>query len=121
MMKRIVRGLALAVLTACFISATRLSAADMNAAAQNYSDSCTGCHGASGHGDGKDAATLKTKPGDFANCPRMAKFSDEQLFKIIKDGGPAGGESADMSSWSKGYDDDEIRDLVAYVRQFCRK
>jgi high-affinity iron transporter len=66
-------------------------AANLKAAANNYSESCAGCHGATGHGDGKDATTLKTKPGDFADCKRMAKFSDDQLFKIVKDGGSSRG------------------------------
>ncbi len=120
-MKRLVLIFTAELVIACLLATTRLWAADMKAAAQNYRDSCSGCHGASGHGDGKDAATLKTKPGDFADCSRMAKFSDAQLLKIVKDGGKAAGESADMPAWSNGYDDNEIQDLVAYVRQFCRK
>jgi high-affinity iron transporter len=110
------------VLLATFVvTATRLRAADMKAAAQNYADSCAGCHGASGHGDGKDAATLKTKPGDFTDCSRMAKFSDDQLFNIVKNGGQAAGEGPDMPAYSEGYGDNEIHDLVTYVRQFCKK
>jgi len=109
-------------LAGIWLATTRAAhSADMKAAADNYKDACAGCHGAAGHGDGKDAATLKTKPGDFAGCSRMAKFSDDQLFKIIKGGGQAGGESADMPGFSAGYGDDEIHDLVAYLRQFCKK
>jgi hypothetical protein len=26
-----------------------------------------------------------------------------------------------MQGWSDGFDDSEIRDLVAYVRTFCKK
>ena len=109
------------LLTTFLVTTHRLWAADIKAAAQNYSDSCAGCHGASGHGDGKDAATLKTKPGDFTDCSRMAKFSDDQLFTIVKTGGQAGGESPDMPAYSAGYGDDEIHDLATYVRQFCKK
>lgn len=120
MMKRMPLVLVSLLLT-FFVTAARLWAADMKAAAQNYSDSCGGCHGASGHGDGKDAATLKTRPGDFTDCSRMAKFTDDQLFKIVKAGGQAGGESPDMPAYSAGYGDDEIHDLISYVRQFCKE
>ncbi len=110
-----------ALLIICLIFTARPQAEDMKAAAQNYEASCAGCHATSGHGDGKGAMTLKTKPGDFTDCSRMAKFSDEELFKIVKSGGLAGGESADMPAYSAGYSDDEIHALVAYVRHFCDK
>jgi mono/diheme cytochrome c family protein len=42
-------------------------------------------------------------------------------FKAIKDGGASVGLSAEMPSWSKGLDDDEIHGLVAYVRSFCKQ
>ncbi|HYB91206.1 MAG TPA: cytochrome c [Candidatus Binataceae bacterium] len=96
-------------------------AADLAAAKQNYKTFCTKCHGPEGKGDGTAAATLKTKPRDFTDCARMAKETDDVLFKVIKNGGPAAGFSADMQAWSSGFEDDEIRDLIAYVRTFCKK
>ncbi len=69
-MKRLVLIVAVGMLITCVVATTRLWAADMKAVAQNYSESCSGCHGASGRCDGKGAATLKTKPRDFTECSR---------------------------------------------------
>ncbi len=96
-------------------------AADLAAAKDSFKSYCSKCHGASGQGNGPDAATLKTKPRDFSDCDRMAKISDDTLFKVIKEGGESAGLSKDMAPFQEGFDDPEIRDLVAYVRTFCKK
>jgi len=90
-------------------------------AKQNYQTFCSKCHGDSGKGDGASAATLSTKPRDFTDCARMAKESDEVLFKVIKEGGKANGFSGDMQAWSQGFDEGEIHGLVAYIRTLCKK
>jgi mono/diheme cytochrome c family protein len=96
-------------------------AADMAAAKQNYDTFCVKCHGPGGKGDGPAAATLSTRPRDFTDCARMQKESDDKLFNVIKNGGAANGLSPDMQAWSTGFEDGEIKDLVAYVRSFCKK
>lgn len=95
------------------------ASSDVSRGAATYKELCAKCHGASGRGDGSEAATLKTKPRDFRECPRMQKFADDELFRVIKEGGEAGGLSADMPSYADAMEDDEIRDLVAFVRSFC--
>ena len=97
------------------------SYADMAAAKSNYTTFCAKCHGASGKGDGSGAATLATKPRDFTDCARMAKESDDVLFKVIKEGGKPNGFSGDMQAWNNAFEDGEIKDLVAYIRTFCKK
>jgi cytochrome c6 len=110
------------VLTVALALAARAaSAADLAAAKDNFNTFCVKCHGTSGKGDGPSGATLKVKPRDFADCARMAKESDETLFKVIKEGGEANGYSKDMAPFKDGFDDSEIHDLVAYVRTFCKK
>ncbi len=96
-------------------------AADLAAAKQNYTTFCVKCHGTGGKGDGASAASLKTKPRDFTDCSRMAGLSDDTLFKVIKEGGAANNLSGDMPAWSQGFEDNEIHDLVAFVRSFCKK
>jgi cytochrome c oxidase cbb3-type subunit 3 len=96
-------------------------AADMAAAKQNYDTFCVKCHGQNGKGDGPAAGTLSTKPRDFTDCAAMSKVSDATLFNVIKNGGAAAGLSKDMQAWSSGFEDDEIHDLVAYVRTFCKQ
>ena len=51
----------------------------------------------------------------------MGKISDDTMFNVIKNGGAAVGLSKDMQAWNAGFADDEIHDLVAYVRTFCKK
>ncbi|HUY26300.1 MAG TPA: cytochrome c [Candidatus Binataceae bacterium] len=96
-------------------------AADLAAAKQNYDTFCVKCHGPNGKGNGPASATLSTRPRDFTDCARMTKESDDKLFNVIKNGGAANGLSADMQAWDTGFEDSEIKDLVAYVRTFCKK
>lgn len=93
----------------------------MAAVKQNYDTFCSKCHGVNGKGDGPGAATLKTRPRDFTDCKRMATYSDDTLFNVIKNGGGAAGLSSEMQAWSSGFEDSEIHDLVAFVRTFCSK
>jgi len=102
-------------------SAARAAEVDLKAAASNFSDSCADCHGESGKGDGKKAAGLKTKPADFTNCAKMAKVSDDVLFKVIKEGGPAANLNKAMTGFGDAYEDNDIKGLIAYVRTFCKK
>ncbi len=95
--------------------------ADMVSAQQNYQELCAKCHGVSGKGDGPDAATLNPKPKDFTDCARMQALSDEDLFAVISEGGPARQLSKDMAPWGDVLEEQEIRDLIAYIRSFCKK
>ena len=108
-----------AVMAAALLMLTASARADD--AKANYQTFCAKCHGDGGKGNGSGAATLATKPRDFTDCVRMAKESDEMLFKVIKDGGKANGFSGDMQAWNTAFEDPEIKDLVAYIRTFCKK
>ena len=106
---------------AVLVAIATASYADVTAANGNYATFCAKCHGDSGKGNGSGAATLATKPRDFTDCARMAKESDDMLFKVIKEGGKPSGLSGDMQAWNNAFEDAEIRDLVIYVRSFCKK
>jgi len=90
-------------------------------AASTYSNLCGSCHGATGKGDGPAAAALNPKPKDFADCKRMAEISDETAFKAIKGGGQSVGLSPMMPPWGGSLTDQQIHELVRYVRGFCKK
>jgi mono/diheme cytochrome c family protein len=115
-MKAILSGLLVGV--ALVVSAPASHADD---AKSNYQTFCAKCHGDAGKGNGSGAATLATKPRDFTDCARMAKESDDTLFNVIKNGGKANGMSGDMQAWNNAFEDPEIKDLVAYIRTFCKK
>ena len=90
-------------------------------AASNYSNYCASCHGATGKGDGPAAGALFPKPKNFAECKRMAVISDETLFKATKDGGPSVRLSPIMPAWGGSLTDQQIHDLVGYIRSLCKK
>ena len=115
--------------TAALVCVIAIAGLVQRAAAAGHDDSvseqytiyCAKCHGPSGHGDGANASTLKTRPRDFADCATMKKISDDTMFKAIKNGGAAVSLPGDMPPWGQAFDDSEIKGLVAYVRTFCKK
>ena len=111
-----------ATLTLAFFSTAALAAdVDLKAAASNYSESCADCHGQSGKGDGPKAKKLSVKVGDLTDCAKMAKVSDDVLFKVIKEGGPAANLNKAMTGFGDAYEDNDIKSLLAYIRSFCGK
>ncbi|MGE5304267.1 MAG: c-type cytochrome [Alphaproteobacteria bacterium] len=90
-------------------------------AASTYANLCASCHGANGKGDGPAAAALNPKPKDFANCKIMSGVTDDTAFKAIKGGGQSVGLSPLMPTWGGSLKDQQIRDLVKYIRAFCKK
>lgn len=88
---------------------------------ENYQRYCQKCHGEQGKGDGPGAAMLNPKPRAFSDCKEMEKHSDDEMFKVISEGGEAAGMSADMQPWGGTLSDPEIRDLIKFVRSFCKK
>ena len=84
--------------------------------AEHYAAYCASCHGPRGDGDGPVAKTLETRPARHSDRASMAALSDDELFSVIKDGGPAIGKSPQMAAWGESLSDDTIRDLVVYVR-----
>ena len=96
-------------------------AVDLGAAKQQFGELCARCHGLQGFGDGPDGTTLSTKPRNFHDCAIMAKDADDKVFREIKAGSASIGRSNDMPSWGEALDDNEVRNLVTYVRSFCQQ
>lgn len=92
---------------------------DVNAAKQLFGELCAKCHGPQGYGDGPDGAALSTRPRNFHDCAIMARDADEKVFREVKGGSASIGRSNDMPSWGAALEDNEILNLIAYVRTFC--
>ena len=86
-----------------------------------FGELCSVCHGVGGKGDGPSAQGLEPKPADFSNCKAMAKDSDDVLFKIVKEGGQSVGRSTVMPAWGYSLSDQQIRDLVKFIRSLCKQ
>lgn len=84
-----------------------------------YDRDCAKCHGKSGDGNGAMGKSMSPKPTAFTDKALMAKVTDDQLFETTRKGGSAVGLSETMPAFPK-YSDQQIRNLVAYLRTFAR-
>ena len=80
-----------------------------------YDRDCASCHGATGKGDGDDAAYFTNKPPNFTDPAVLSKRSDDFLAAVITGGGPAKGLSKDMPATKLSAGD--VKSVVAYLRQ----
>ena len=81
-----------------------------------YNLYCVTCHGQSGKGDGPAGLALDPRPQDHSDAAYMGQLSDEDLYNVIKKGGPSVGKSPLMAAWGGVVNEQGLRDLVAYVR-----
>lgn len=98
---------------------TAPAAVDVARGKATYEMYCAACHGTSGKGDGPAAATLPTKPADHSDGNIMNAISNDDLLKTIKEGGAAIGKSSLMPAWGATLNDDQIRDVIAFVRSLA--
>lgn len=80
---------------------------------------CTQCHGVTGDGNGINAAHINVQPRSHIEREGMASRSEADLFRVIKEGGPAVNASVLMPAWKGNLDDAGVDDLVAYLRALC--
>jgi mono/diheme cytochrome c family protein len=107
--------------TVLFVVPAGARAADLAQGKQNYDAVCAACHGKTGNADGPGAAALQVPPKRFDDCAAMSKVTDDTMISVIKDGGAAHHLSSEMQPWGSAFDDDQVMDLVAYIRSFCKK
>lgn len=91
----------------------------MAEAKQIFSIRCATCHGQSGRGDGPVAANLNPRPRDYSDQAWQKETTDEQIKKIIVEGGPALGKSILMApSPDLGQKPEVLDAMVALIRSF---
>lgn len=93
-----------------------LSAGDAVAGERHYQQYCATCHGSDGTAQTPMAAALDPRPADHSAGSYMNALSDEHLFKVIKLGGFAVDRSPLMAPWGGTLSDQEIVDVIAFVR-----
>ena len=78
---------------------------------------CILCHGADGEGDGRAAKIHNPKPANLT----LSFLSDDQKELIIRDGGASVGRSAVMPAWGEHLTDEQISDVIAFLRKINRR
>ena len=97
-----------------------LSAQDNAEAKRLYATYCSNCHGVSGKGDGLAAKSLPVKPANHTDGKVMNQFSDKYLQEIISKGGSGVGKSPFMPAWGSLLKDQQIRNIVSYMRSLSK-
>ncbi len=83
---------------------------------KHFKGSCSACHGLSGEGDGAAAASLTPKPKNLKDKNYMGNLTDDYLFNIIKYGGTSVNKSQFMPAWGSTLSDQDINDVISYIR-----
>lgn len=84
-----------------------------------YALHCAACHGASGRGDGPNAANLPVKPAQHASREAMSKRPDDSLFDTIFGGGAIMNRSPRMPAYGATLSRADINSLVRHIRRLC--
>lgn len=113
-----------------FLVAVALVAAqngDPTKGKEQYDRACVPCHGMSGKGDGPIAISLGVRPRDHTDDKVMSILTDQEILQVIKGGGASVKKSPQMPSFSTpanhigiALSDEEIRDVVSYIRTLHR-
>jgi len=84
-----------------------------------FANVCATCHGADGAGNGVAAESLPTKPRNYKDAAWQASVKDEEIAKIIVEGGQAVGKSSLMPGQAQLKDKPEVvAELVKMIRGF---
>lgn len=86
-----------------------------------YDQLCTTCHGATGKGDGPAGAALNPKPRNFQDISYVGKKTDADFKKVIQQGGAATGLSLLMPPWGASLSEQDIANVIAYIRSLGKK
>jgi cytochrome c6 len=106
MLKQFTRLCFVSLFAACPMAWAQGSGAD------TYKSKCQTCHAADGSGNTPAGKSTKAHP---FNSPDIVKMSDDDLIAITKKG------KAKMPAYAGKLKDDQIKDVVAYIRTLQQK
>jgi len=96
--------------------------ADVTRGGTLYRAACASCHGSDGKGAPRSIAGFqqpRTFP-DFTRCDQTSPEVDSAYKDVIEHGGPNRGFSQIMPAFDQALSAQDVNDLVAYLRSFCR-
>ncbi|NBB93867.1 MAG: c-type cytochrome [Gammaproteobacteria bacterium] len=104
------------VLSAGAMLAQPVPAADVAAGETKFKQLCGTCHGPTGKGDGPASAALNPQPRDLSSAEWQNEVDDAHIRTVIADGGAAVGLSPIMTAFGHALSDEDLDNLVAYIR-----
>lgn len=97
---------------------TKATPASIEAGKKLYDTQCATCHGATGKGDGKMAASLPDpKPSDMTDATWKHGPTDGEIFTLIRDGAKGTG----MRGYAARMKTEDIWNVVNYLRTLSPK
>jgi mono/diheme cytochrome c family protein len=91
----------------------RFTDGDTARGAPLYKRYCQGCHGEDGRGG---AHTFMPHIGNLTQRDYIEFIPDGFLFTVIAEGGAAVGKSSMMPAWKTTLSEQDIKDVIAFVR-----
>ena len=87
-----------------------------------YEKYCFYCHGREGRGDGAVGMAVSPHPADFVGDKKRMAKSDDELLKSISGGihRDVGGEEMAMPRWKDILNEEDLRNVLAYIRQLSK-
>jgi mono/diheme cytochrome c family protein len=82
-----------------------------------HKEHCAACHGLTGQSD-VVVMHMDETPQDQSDPEYMKNLPDSYLYLAICKGGEGIGKSYVMSPWGDFFSDQEIRDMIAWIRTF---
>jgi mono/diheme cytochrome c family protein len=100
------------------IPTTTTTRADEDRVKALWKEHCTQCHGVDGRG--RTPMGRKLRILDYTDPKVQAKFTDEEMIKITKEGVKQGNRVL-MKPYKDELTEKEIKELIAYIRKFEKK
>ncbi len=113
-MRIVVRGTALLIIV--FLNRSAFAQNNTSAGKELFKSNCSPCHGESGKGDGPGGQVLPVKPANLGERIAENSYSDQYLVDVIGKGGASVGKSNFMPAWSGALSDQQIRQIVSFLR-----
>jgi len=85
---------------------------------QLFQQYCQGCHGPDGRGGRKDG--FMPRPQNLTKKGYIDQLPDEYLFTVITKGGEGVNKSGYMPSFGTTFSEDDIGNLIAFIRSLAR-
>jgi mono/diheme cytochrome c family protein len=89
---------------------------DAGRGSQTFAENCSYCHGGDGKGNTPIAKAFTAPLPDFTNRSQMASWTELDIYIAILGGGDAVGHSEFMPSWGEVLSDNDIWNLVAFIK-----